>query len=323
MTPDLLGPPFEAQTLELPADDEGQVVATLVRHRGPDTSRRAVLYVHGYTDYFFQRELAEFWVEAGYHFYALDLRKCGRSLRPHQTQNMCADLHEYFAELDMALDIIAEDGAEALVLNGHSTGGLLLSLYAHERRPKRLQAVVLNSPFFELAGPWFTREVLTEAVSLLANIKPYALVPIRASSAYGKSLHADHSGEWPYDLAWKPLKGVPVRAGWLAAVHRGHEQVQAGLDISAPVLVLHSARSVYPDGGRAQVPHADAILDVRDMRRFGVGLGPSVTLAAIDGGLHDLVLSAPAVRAEVYAAMSRWLGAYGPRPLERSLSGTG
>ncbi len=102
VTTDVLGPGFESETLALPDDDEGEVVATLVRHRGPASSRRAVLYVHGFTDYFFQRELAERYVAAGLHFYALDLRKYGRSLRPHQTPNFCRDIREYFAELDLA-----------------------------------------------------------------------------------------------------------------------------------------------------------------------------------------------------------------------------
>ena len=41
-----------------------------------------VLYVHGWSDYFFQKRLARFWTDQGARFYALDLRKYGRSLRP-------------------------------------------------------------------------------------------------------------------------------------------------------------------------------------------------------------------------------------------------
>jgi hypothetical protein len=33
--------------------------------------------VHGYSDHFFQTELAEFFAARGFHFYALDLRKSG------------------------------------------------------------------------------------------------------------------------------------------------------------------------------------------------------------------------------------------------------
>ena len=58
--------------------------------------------MHGFADYFFQTGYAEWWTERGYDFYALDLRKYGRSLRPHQTPNYVTDLREYFAELDAA-----------------------------------------------------------------------------------------------------------------------------------------------------------------------------------------------------------------------------
>ena len=58
--------------------------------------------MHGFADYFFQTEYAEWWTERGYDFYALDLRKYGRSLRPHQTPNYVTDLRDYFPEIDAA-----------------------------------------------------------------------------------------------------------------------------------------------------------------------------------------------------------------------------
>ncbi|MFB9453371.1 hypothetical protein [Streptomyces antimycoticus] len=54
---DILGEPYQSIDLPLTADDEGDVVATLVRRRSADPgaaaggSRRAVLYVHGFVDY--------------------------------------------------------------------------------------------------------------------------------------------------------------------------------------------------------------------------------------------------------------------------------
>ncbi|HWV79379.1 MAG TPA: alpha/beta hydrolase, partial [Isoptericola sp.] len=89
--PDVL-PGFEQRTLPLEPDFEGDVVATLVR-RAPEPGAEDaapdagidVVYVHGWVDYFFQTHLAAFWERQGARFYALDLRKYGRSLREHQT----------------------------------------------------------------------------------------------------------------------------------------------------------------------------------------------------------------------------------------------
>src|SRR6478672_7216274 len=126
---DVLGPDYRVETFSLPPDDEGPVVATLVTLEPAEPNGRAVLHVHGFADYFFHTEYAEWWLERGYDFYALDLRKYGRSIRPHQTPTYIADLHDYFTEIDLAWwRITVRDGHDApgaVVLSGHSTGGLV------------------------------------------------------------------------------------------------------------------------------------------------------------------------------------------------------
>ena len=70
-----------------------------MRLPGGEAPRGAVLYVHGFADYFFQRHMAERFAAEGYAFYALDLRKHGRSLRPHQHPNFCKSVTEYYADI--------------------------------------------------------------------------------------------------------------------------------------------------------------------------------------------------------------------------------
>ena len=124
--PDPLLEGFEAKTLEFPADYDGAVVATLVRLPVGGAPRGAVLYVHGFVDYFFQRHMALRFAQEGYAFYALDLRKHGRSLLPHQHPCFCKRIDEYYPEITRALEEIGEPA----LLAGHSTGGLVCSLYA-------------------------------------------------------------------------------------------------------------------------------------------------------------------------------------------------
>src|SRR6267143_3422699 len=126
--PDRLLAGFEALELEFPDDYDGPVVATLVRLPTVNAPRGAVLYVHGFSDYFFQRHMAERFAAEGYAFYALDLRKYGRSLRPRQHANFCKSLTEHDADISAAIEVI---GGEVL-LAGHSMGGLVTALYAHE-----------------------------------------------------------------------------------------------------------------------------------------------------------------------------------------------
>ena len=89
-------PDEQLTTLTCLPDAEGAVVATLVRPFPARSGRngQATLYLHGYVDYYFHPHVAQAFLDAGQSFYALDLRKYGRSLRPHQTPFFCRSLSE-------------------------------------------------------------------------------------------------------------------------------------------------------------------------------------------------------------------------------------
>ena len=313
---DILGEPYEAEVIDLPPDDEGRVVATLVSRRAPGTARGAVLHLHGFCDYFFQTDMADFYVGLGFDFYALDLRKYGRSLLPHQTPNFCRDLTEYDAELDAALQRIRQrDGHGQVVLSAHSTGGLIGSLWAHDRRragSPAVDALVLNSPWLDLHGSRLLRTAGTQAIDRIGQRRPYQVVPRNASTLYGDNLHSDFRGEISYNLEWKPRESFPVRAGWLRAVRRGHRRVHRGIDVGAPVLVLCSTRSTTPQEWCDDVTCSDIVLDVRQIAKWSHALGPHVTIARVDRAIHDVLASPAAVRKEAYDEVTRWVGAYLP-----------
>jgi alpha-beta hydrolase superfamily lysophospholipase len=80
------------------------------------------------------------------------------------------------------------------------------------------------------------------------------------------------------------------------------------LAIDVPVLLATSARSYK--GKLSEAAHeADTVLNVAHMAQFGPRLGTSVTLLQIEGGLHDLTLSAPAVRQTLFDELRCWLTA--------------
>src|SRR6185503_6104105 len=181
--PDVL-PGFEALELEFPDDYDGRVLATLVRLQGGQGSRGAVLWVHGFIDYFFQRHVAERFAMEGYAFYALDLRKHGRALRPHQHPNFCKSIAEYYPDITRSLDVIGEP----VLLAGHSTGGLIAALYAHEGpHAARVQALWLNSPFFDWNIPDWRRAQVHMAAAL-GRFFPYLNDPKALLPDYTQAL---------------------------------------------------------------------------------------------------------------------------------------
>ncbi|PJJ47881.1 alpha/beta hydrolase [Hymenobacter chitinivorans] len=306
--PDVLGPDFEQRVIEQPADYEGMVVCTLVRLREQAPGPRAVLYVHGFTDYFFQRDMAREYHRHGFRFYALDLRKYGRSWRPHQTANNVRDLAEYYPDLDAALALMRAEGCATIVLSGHSTGGLIAALYAQDGTQRQhLAALFLNSPFLDMHQNWLNRTVGVPLAARLGRWLPDVQLPANLPTEYGRSLHRQYQGEWDYHLPWKPIEVFPVKLGWLRAIHAGHRRVARGLHLAQPILVLHSDQTVTQAGWSEQYFEADGVLNVCHIRELSPRLGPRVTVQAIAGGIHDLVLSRPAVRARVYQVLFEWL----------------
>ncbi|NYF17775.1 alpha-beta hydrolase superfamily lysophospholipase [Microbacterium sp. AK009] len=321
--PDVLGKPFEQLTLPLPDDDEGAVVATLVRllprrslaaffTGGPQPFADVdVLYLHGWSDYFFQTRLARFWVERGARFYALDLRKYGRSLRAGQTPGYIGDLADYDPDIAAALTAMGRradgTGERRLVLFGHSTGGLTASLWA-ARHPDAAAAIVLNSPWLEFQLSASVRQAITPVLDIHSRRRPLDLWPQVDGGFYARAQAevADPDDPVQVDPAWRPERSLPVHVGWMRAIVAGHAAVSKGLGISAPVCVLLSARSVAPTRWDDELTRADSVLVVDDIARAALRLGSSVTIERIDGALHDVFLSRPEARAEAYERMGRW-----------------
>ncbi len=312
--PDVLGAPFQQRTLSLGEDAEGPVVATLVRSLpNPLTSVIAplrdvdVLYVHGWSDYFFQTDLARFWNRRGARFHALDLRKYGRSLRDGQTPGYVTSLDEYDADIAAAIEVIRGRGRSSrrLVLMGHSTGGLILSLWAG-RHPRTASALVLNSPWLELQVGSLGRQALAPLVRAAAWVDPLGRHPEVDLGFYTRAQH--ELGTLPQGHeAWRPARGFPTHPGWLAAILAGHGQIAAGIDVGCPALVLLSGGWTSPLQWSDAMTATDSVLDVDDIARAATRIGSLVTIARLPGAVHDVFLSAPQPRAQAYDVLDRWL----------------
>jgi alpha-beta hydrolase superfamily lysophospholipase len=317
---DVLGAPYERLRVDLGRDDEGPVIATVVRRPADVPGTAAVLFIHGLADYFFHAHVADELAAAGRAVYGIDLRKYGRSLLTHQTPNFCRDLSDYFPDLDAAVAIMRADGARTILVSGHSAGGLLAAYWAHHR-PGLVDGLFLNSPFFDLPAPWLVRRPLAATVTTLARSRPYLVLPRRPSTLFGDSAHATRRGEWAYDLAWKPLAGFPIRAGWIAATHRAQRELRRGLDLPMPVLVGRCAASYRGRAWHDDVTATDIVLDVDHIARWAPNLGRHVTVATFPGGMHDLTLSRPPVRRRVLDELLRWSAAFLPAAQRAAATG--
>ncbi len=306
--PDILGKNYQQLTLNFADDYDGKVVATLVRKKAAEATKKAVLYIHGFADYFFQKEMAEQFNQHGYDFYALDLRKYGCSRLPHQKFYYVLDLREYDAEISKALEIIGQENHNQVLLAGHSTGGLIATLYAaHYPDHRLIKAVWNNSPFYDFYKSVLEKKVGIPLLSEVGKRLPNGKFPSGLNQWYTPSLHKDFYGEWDFNLDWKPKSMPFVHLSFVTAIHEAQKEIHRGVTLNVPTLIMHSHQSNNPRKWGIDAQQSDVILDVKDMTQNAKKMKGDVQTLSIQNGLHDLVLSAPPVRAQVYKDLFAWL----------------
>ncbi|MBU3751863.1 MAG: alpha/beta hydrolase [Mycobacterium sp.] len=310
-------PGYQQTTVELgpDPDGEGTLVATLIRSASSGPSGGVVLAVHGFTDYFFNTALVDFFAARGYRTYGVDLPKCGRSWRAGQTPHFSTDLSRYDRDLTLALGIArAENPQPRVLVYGHSTGGLVVSTWLDRLRRRGetqalgLAGLVLNSPFLDLRGPAVLRTRVTSgAIGAVSRVRKTRVVRAAGKGGYGLTLHRDYHGEFDYNLQWKPVGGFPITAGWIHAVRRAQALLHRGLDVGVPNLVLRSDHSVGETVGTEEMQRGDAVLDVAHIARWAGCIGNRQTVVPVPDAKHDVFLSLPGPRAAAYAELGRWL----------------
>ncbi|MDY5155191.1 alpha/beta hydrolase [Actinotignum urinale] len=344
-TNDPLGEDYQQKTLELVPDREGRVVTTLIRHCPRETAVTsshpattspssvtpplpsfALLAIHGWDDYFYQTPLSEAITASGGAFYAVDLRKYGRSLLPGQSYGYTKSMKIYNEDITVAFRALKDDlheryGSVAdslpIFLYGHSTGGLIAALYADgarkEKWPVPLAGLILNSPWLDLQGGLATRFFATQLAELGNLIAPKAVLPVPPLENYAHTLRAwtpDGGpvpgtpagttdpfwvGGWCPDWDMRP-EHAPIRAGWLRAVLRGHRAIKRHTRIYIPVLMLTSAESRLSVGWHEELRGVDTVLDVKQMWKRGERIAKNIEIRKIKNAIHDVTLSRAPVR---------------------------
>ncbi|MDE6218359.1 MAG: alpha/beta hydrolase [Muribaculaceae bacterium] len=302
--PDLLEG-YESRFVDQGESFDGPCRSTIIRRMSPRPSRKAYLYVHGFNDYFFQKEMGELLNDSGYNFYAVDLRRYGRSRLPWQYPFNVRNQKEYFDDIDSALNQIRRDGNTDITLSGHSTGGLTVILYATERGARcGVDRVVTDSPFLEWNFSAFMRNAAIPTVAALGSLFPSIDVKQEACDGYSYSLLKEYHGEWTYNTDWKMIYSPPVKTGWIRSITRAQKIVKrnGGRNITVPLLVMHSSRRITGCGWTPEFQTGDCVLNPEHIARIGATLGRPDTrrVCTIDSGIHDLILSRKEVREAAY-----------------------
>lgn len=337
---DILGAGFSSQSIPLPDDEEGKQVATIIRYLpendpdaipAPDQAKKSAipcftfLYIHGWNDYYFQRELARHVAVAGGAFYALDLRKYGRSLRLWQTSGWTDDIAVYDEEIGLAKEIIeAECPGLPFLISGHSTGGLVASYWA-KRHPRDLAGMVLNSPWIEMPKGISQRKMLACLAAIGMYKNPKGIFPFQdGDSLYADSISQGWSevdGEypteweewkqdpavqgWPIQLFWKGRGEFYLRFGWGLAITKAQAENLLLAPLEVPVFMA-TAKESHLNMGKPEVLRSDTVLNVETMGANAWKISTKLSYYRFAGG-HDLLVSYPPVRQEFWQAFHSWI----------------
>ena len=140
------------EAVELPSDpvSAARPTGAFLRRASSRPTRRAVLYLHCRGDSFVSDDLATWYTERGFHFYAADMRLPERPGRPspgrrrHKARKAC------FAGLDAACAYLREaEGIDMLIVSAHAAGAVTAALWCAARRDGRpADALILSDPDF-------------------------------------------------------------------------------------------------------------------------------------------------------------------------------
>ncbi len=299
---------FNIHKIQLEDDYEGSVEASLIEYKESHPEGIPVLYIHGYSDYFFHPHMAKAFYDHGFNFYALDLRKYGNSILKHQHPNYCKDFKEYFTEIDFALNRITDKHKQKAILMGHSNGGLISTLYTKTGIHKDLiQLLILNAPFFVLNLKPILRVCVKPLMKFLAGISTYGKINNVVSHLYTQSLDKKRHGEWEINNRWKPRNGFPGYFHYLASVIRAQKAVLKEANISIPTLFLISSDSFIPSKWEERIMKSDIIINSKDNAEAAKKIGQDTEIIMIDSAIHDVFLSSKKVRELAFRETFLWI----------------
>ncbi|CAF1032611.1 unnamed protein product [Rotaria sordida] len=304
---------YETTIFTLKPDNIGPNKATLLHARTTNTNchlYKAILYLHGYIDYYFHDHICIRFLEHDYDFYALDMRKCGRSIispEHDEYKHYCNDLNEYDEEITLAIEYIineAKNKTRRILLFGHSTGGLIAIRYACSgTKHTDIDGIILNSPYLATI-----ESTLIESILMRILIKFLKFQDVDGGW-YGRSLHISNRGEWNFDLNKKPIDKIRLHGSFFLAVHRVQQDLKKKrITIQCPVLLMCSNRSMRANKQwRNEYAEVDLILNVKAMRRVASMMGSQVTIHEIENAKHDIFLSKESVREKAFDLMFQWI----------------
>ena len=251
-----------------------------VKFKKGENKKDCIIWLPGRNDYFYHYHISEMLDK--YDIYILIYRNC---------HEMKVDISDYFFDIKDVIDEINVlythfkiNSYENVVLYGHSTGGLIATIYQNETVNK-ISKVVLNSPFYKYKLGTFDYYWF--------NYFMYYIIPIIPEFDLNKNTFKDNlyvnmlSEKFNIDTLYKKKYNVPVVSSWFRNITRYHSHITSNkVKLKYPTLMLYSDHSTNSKGSYKGDEVLDIKLNLDQVEHLG-----KCNLYLIKDACHDVLSS--------------------------------
>jgi len=251
-----------------------------VKFKKGENKKDCIIWLPGRNDYFYHYHISEMLDK--YDIYILIYRNC---------HEMKVDISDYFFDIKDVIDEINVlyahfkiNSYENVVLYGHSTGGLIATIYQNETVNK-ISKVVLNSPFYKYKLGFFDYYWF--------NYFMYYIIPIIPEFDLNKNTFKDNlyvnmlSEKFNIDTLYKKKYNVPVVSSWFRNITKYHSHIKNNkVKLKYPTLMLYSDHSTNSKGSYKGDEVLDIKLNLDQVEHLG-----ECNLFLIKDACHDVLSS--------------------------------
>lgn len=249
----------------------------------------AFIWIHGYNDYYFHFHVGEKLLENDYDVYAITLRNYGKVAIDRRYIHYVKNWDSYFEDINNSLEWITKNKKhKKFVLYGHSTGGLISTIYMNNGKYNNIfDGLILNSPFFDFYDTDINEFIIKYIFYYITLISPTFVAKSGynkvSNNGYGKNILQ----RYYYNQNYKLTYPSHIFGTFLQNATYYQNKIQNNeINISKPILVLYSEQSTYQCND-----NTDCVLDVSEIEKYSKIIGNNVKLHSINGAIHDILLS--------------------------------
>ena len=264
---------------------------------------KAIIWIPGFNDYFYNFYIGNKFVENGYDIYAISLN----NYMTNQNENKfnCNSSSEIINSIDKLIEeIINIKLYNNYYLYGHSMGGLIAVNYLEYGKYKNLfKKLILNSPFFDFNLDTITKFILNYIIYYLAYLFPRC--ELRKKTYVPNYLSLNISKRFYINLNYKTDYLCQIYFSWIKSISTLQYNIfRSRINLKIPIFVLYCDKTTIFENDNMV---GDDTLNVEDIDYYSDNIGDNVKKIKVKNSIHDIFSSSIQVINYAFNKTLEWL----------------